>query len=77
MSLHDRHLYEFGPFRLEPMERRLSRDGQDILLPQKAFDVLVMLVSRAGHLVAKEDLLRQVWPGYVRGGSKPVGTRCP
>ena len=63
MSLHDRHLYEFGPFRLEPMERRLSRDGQDIPLPQKAFDVLVMLVSRAGHLVAKEDLLRQVWPG--------------
>ena len=25
--------------------------------------MLVMLVSRAGHLVAKEDLLRQVWPG--------------
>ena len=25
--------------------------------------MLVMLVSRAGHLVAKEDLLKQVWPG--------------
>jgi DNA-binding winged helix-turn-helix (wHTH) protein len=25
--------------------------------------VLVLLVSRAGHLVPKEDLLNQVWPG--------------
>lgn len=63
MSLHHGHLYEFGPFRLEPKERRLSRDGQDVPLPQKAFDVLVMLVSRAGHLVPKEDLFKQVWPG--------------
>ena len=60
MSLHDRHVYEFGPFRLEPRERRLSCDGQDILLPQKAFDVLVMLVSRAGHLVARPLLGRSL-----------------
>ena len=58
------------------MERRLSRDGQDIPLPQKAFDVLVMLVSRAGHLVAKEDLLRQVWPGtFVEEAN--LSYRCP
>ena len=63
MSLPTQHLYEFGPFRLEPAERRLLRDGQEVPLPQKAFDVLVVLVSRAGHLVPKEDLLNQVWPG--------------
>ena len=63
MSLNPSRLYEFGPFRLEPSERRLLRDGQDVALPQKAFDVLVVLVSRADHLVPKEDLLNQVWPG--------------
>jgi eukaryotic-like serine/threonine-protein kinase len=63
MSRPTQHLYEFGPFRLEPAERRLLRDGEEIPLPQKAFDVLVLLVSRAGHLVTKEDLLSQVWPG--------------
>ena len=63
MSLHTKHLYEFGPFRLEPAERRLLRDGEEVPLPQKAFDVLVVLVSRAGHLVPKEDLLNHVWPG--------------
>ena len=63
MSLHTGHLYEFGPFRLEPAERRLLRDGEEVPLPQKAFEVLVVLVSRAGHLVPKEDLLNRVWPG--------------
>ena len=53
---------EFGPFRLEPAERRLLRDGQQVPLPPKAFDVLVVLVSRADHLVSKEDLLKEVWP---------------
>jgi len=62
MSLHTGDLYEFGPFRLEPAERRLLREGQDVSLPPKAFDVLVVLVSRAGHLVSKEDLLKEVWP---------------
>ena len=62
MSLHSGHLYEFGPFRLEPAERSLLRDGEQVSLPPKAFDVLVVLVSRAGHLVSKEDLLEEVWP---------------
>jgi DNA-binding winged helix-turn-helix (wHTH) protein/Tol biopolymer transport system component len=63
MSLQDRRLYEFGPFRLEPAERRLLRDGEEVPLPPKAFDLLVMLVARSGHLVSKEDLFTEVWPG--------------
>src|SRR5262245_6555455 len=63
ISVQMKHLYEFGPFRLEPGERRLLRDGEEVPLPQRAFDVLVVLVSRADHLVSKEDLLNQVWSG--------------
>ena len=62
MSLSNGDFYEFGPFRLEPAERRLLRGGEHVPLPPKAFDVLVVLVSRAGHLVSKEDLLKEVWP---------------
>jgi DNA-binding winged helix-turn-helix (wHTH) protein/Tol biopolymer transport system component len=62
MSVTGTQSYEFGPFRLEPAERRLVRDGQDVPLPPKAFDLLVVLVSRAGRLVTKEDLLQSVWP---------------
>jgi TolB-like protein/DNA-binding winged helix-turn-helix (wHTH) protein len=63
MSLSAQRLYNFGPFRLEPAERLLLRDGQPVPLPPKAYDLLMTLVAHAGHLVTKEDLLRDVWPG--------------
>jgi DNA-binding winged helix-turn-helix (wHTH) protein/TolB-like protein len=60
------YLYQFGVFRLEPAERRLQRHGETVSLTPKAFDTLVFLVERAGHLVEKEELMRALWPdSYV------------
>jgi DNA-binding winged helix-turn-helix (wHTH) protein len=55
-------VFEFGPFRLEPAERRLSRDGRPVALTPKCFDLLVALVENSGHLLSKEQLLQRVWP---------------
>jgi DNA-binding winged helix-turn-helix (wHTH) protein len=55
--------YRFGPFRLDPAERRLVRDGSAIALTPKAFDLLTALVENAGHLMKKSDLLERLWPG--------------
>ena len=63
MLLKAEGLYVFGPYRLDARERQLLRDGETISLPPKAFDVLVALVARAGHLVTKEELLAEVWAG--------------
>jgi TolB-like protein/DNA-binding winged helix-turn-helix (wHTH) protein/Flp pilus assembly protein TadD len=63
MAISTQRSYGFGPFRLDPPERVLLRDGQAIPLPPKAYDVLVTLVTRAGHLVTKEELLKEVWAG--------------
>src|SRR2546430_11459422 len=57
--------YRFGPFELEPDKRRLLKDGATISLRPRAFDLLVALVDRAGHLVTKDDLLTRVWPKMV------------
>ena len=57
--------YRFGPFELQPDERRLLRDGAPISLRPRAFDLLVALVDRAGHLVTKDELLDRVWPKAV------------
>ena len=57
-----KQLYEFGPFRLNPEERLLLRDGAPIALTPKAFDTLLLLVENSGHLLKKEDLLQRVWP---------------
>ena len=57
--------YRFGPFELQPANRRLLKDGATISLRPRAFDLLAALVDRAGHLVTKDELLDQVWPKMV------------
>jgi predicted ATPase/DNA-binding winged helix-turn-helix (wHTH) protein len=57
--------YRFGRFELQPDERRLLADGVPINLGTHAFDLLVTLVDRAGHLVTKPELLKRVWVGVV------------
>jgi DNA-binding winged helix-turn-helix (wHTH) protein len=55
--------FAFGPFRLEPGERRLLRDGVPIPLQPKAFYVLCELVQRCPALVTYDALLTTIWPG--------------
>jgi DNA-binding winged helix-turn-helix (wHTH) protein/TolB-like protein/Flp pilus assembly protein TadD len=62
MLKQDSDLYEFGPFRLITSERLLLREGVRVQLTEKAFDTLAVLVQRTGRLVAKEDLIAEVWP---------------
>ncbi|MBA3355694.1 MAG: transcriptional regulator [Pyrinomonadaceae bacterium] len=56
-------LYEFGPYRLDPAERRLLRDGKPVALTPKCFDLLVLFVENSGHLLEKGELLERLWPG--------------
>ena len=62
--------YEFGAFRLEVGEQRLLQDGRPLSVSPKVFDVLRVLVENSGHLVEKERLLAEVWPGsFVEEGA--------
>src|SRR5262245_52853860 len=62
MSLQTKHIYEFGPFRLDAAEHLLLRDGEAVPLTPKSFDLLIALVERHGRLLEKEELLKKVWP---------------
>lgn len=62
--------YEFGPFRLEPGERRLLRGAENVTLTPKAFDTLYVLVRNSGHLLEKDELIGMLWPDtFVEEGS--------
>src|SRR5215213_1142629 len=65
MSEQKQYVYEFGPFRLDPVKRRLLRDGETLRLTPKAFDLLVVLVEESGRTVEKDELLERVWAGTV------------
>ena len=58
-------VYRFGPFELDAAEYRLLRDGVEVPLQLKAFETLCILVERAGRLLTKDELLRQLWPGTI------------
>jgi eukaryotic-like serine/threonine-protein kinase len=62
MSLQTQPVYEFGPFRLDPTERVLLREGKLVSLTPKMFDILLFLVQRNGHVVEKDELMRAIWP---------------
>ncbi|HZS07044.1 MAG TPA: winged helix-turn-helix domain-containing protein [Blastocatellia bacterium] len=54
--------YEFGPFRLDPEECLLVREGESVYLPPKVFDTLRVLVEHGGHVLKKEELMAKIWP---------------
>lgn len=58
-------VYRFGPFELDGAEYRLLRNGIEVPLQLKAFETLCILVERAGRLLTKDELLRQLWPGTI------------
>lgn len=55
----------FEPFELQPLQRRLLRHGEPVVLRARAFDLLLALAERSGSLVTKGELLDLVWPGLV------------
>ncbi len=56
------NLYQFGEFHLDSQNRVLRRDGTNVPLTPKAFDVLLLLIQNAGRVVTKDELMKAIWP---------------
>jgi TolB-like protein/DNA-binding winged helix-turn-helix (wHTH) protein/tetratricopeptide (TPR) repeat protein len=65
VSIRDKGVYAFGPYRLDPVRRTLLRDTAPVTLPPRLFDTLLYLVENAGQIVERDELLRVVWGGRV------------
>ena len=46
---------------MDPAARKVWRDGVEVRLSKKEFDLLQALISRAGSIVSREQLMREVW----------------
>src|ERR1041384_2720706 len=57
----DNLYYQFGPYQFDLSNRILTRHGETIPLTHKATEILIMLISNAGQVVEKDELLKQVW----------------
>lgn len=52
----------FGPFTLDGDSRRLMRDGREIHLTPKAFELLVTLAGHRPEVLSKGTLQERLWP---------------
>ena len=48
------------------------RDGREVVLSRKEFDLVQALISRAGEIVTREELMREVWDTSFWTSSKTI-----
>lgn len=54
-------VFEVQDVRLDPETRRAWRGSEEIVFSRKEFDLIHALISRAGDIVTREELMRDVW----------------
>src|SRR5271165_1993921 len=55
-------IFRFGEFQVDALTRTLQRKGEVVTLNRRAFDVLLYLVRNPGKVIARDELLKNVWP---------------
>ena len=57
--------YRFGEFILSPRRRALTRDGRELPLIPRYFDLLLFLVERRNSAVHRRDIFDRVWSDVI------------
>jgi DNA-binding response OmpR family regulator len=65
---------EVGGVRVDTASRRAWRDGDELELSPKEFDLLALLVGRAGEAVHREEIMDRVWDENWWGPTKTLDT---
>ncbi len=55
-------IYDFGDFRVDTAKRILLRAGEQVPLTPKVFDTLLLLITRKGQVLDKQELMATIWP---------------
>lgn len=63
-----------GAVRIDPSRRAVTRDGVDIELSRKEFDLFFLLASRLGQVVTREECLDALWWGQDLSDTRTLDT---
>ena len=55
--------FQFGMFELDAKSGDLRRHGQKVRLPHQSFRILLLLLSRPGDVVTRDELRQALWKG--------------
>ena len=54
--------FRFGVFEADLRAGEIRKDGRKVKLQEQPFQVLAMLLERAGDVVTREEIQKQLWP---------------
>jgi two-component system response regulator RegX3 len=60
-----------GVFRVDPAHRRLRIGDREIALTSREYELFLFLLGREGHVVRRDEILREVW-GWSEGDASTV-----
>ncbi|NBO66100.1 MAG: hypothetical protein EBU88_14885, partial [Acidobacteria bacterium] len=63
MTSENQKIFQFGSFILDTQRENLYKDGHQINIQRKWYEILCYLIERYGQTVLKEELIEQLWPG--------------
>ena len=67
-----REVEEFDGFRLDRAARTVHVHGTELRLAPKEFDLLSLLLLRAGRVLSRQTIIQQVWGSKFFGDTKTV-----
>ncbi len=56
----------------DPSSRKVWKDGDEVVLSRKEFDLLFALMSRPGEVVTRTELMRDVWGATFFTSAKTI-----
>jgi eukaryotic-like serine/threonine-protein kinase len=59
--------YRFGPYEVDIQAGQLRKHGTRVRLAGQPFEILVMLLERAGAAVTREEIQKRLWPNETFG----------
>jgi DNA-binding response OmpR family regulator len=65
-------MIEVQDIRLDPDTRRVWRGAEEVVLSRKEFDLVLALMERAGTIVTRVELMRDVWHTTFWTSSKTI-----
>ena len=74
VSVEDDALVRFGTVEVDVAARRVTRDGTDVSLTPKEFDLLLALARRDGAVASRIELMKEVWGHRAAVASRTVDT---
>ena len=67
-------IMSIGEFRIDTVRRSVVRDGIELELSRKEFDLLALFASRLGQVVTRDECLDEIWWGRDLADTRTLDT---